>query len=164
MRRPVQPFSWVLVILAAICAAFFLLPLVGLLARAPWTSALGALADESSVSAIRLSLVCSLLSTGLALLLGVPLAWVLARMDFPGKSLLRAVATLPMVLPSVVGGVALLLAFGRRGLLGQPLAAAFGVGLPFTTPGVILAESFVAMPFLVITVEAGPRPLDLPLH
>jgi molybdate transport system permease protein len=161
VRRPGEPFSWVLVILAGVCAAFFLLPLVGLLARAPWTSALGALADESSVAAVRLSLVCSLLSTGLALLLGVPLAWVLARMDFPGKSLLRAVATLPMVLPPVVGGVALLLAFGRRGLLGQPLAAAFGLGLPFTTPGVILAESFVAMPFLVITVEAGLRSMDV---
>ena len=156
----VQPFSWVLVTLAGICAAFFLLPLLGLVARAPWTSALGVLGDESSLSAIRLSLLCSLVSTGLALLLGVPLAWVLARLDFPGKSLLRAIATLPMVLPPVVGGVALLLAFGRRGLLGQPLTAAFGVGLPFTTPGVILAESFVAMPFLVITVEAGLRSMD----
>ena len=161
MRRPAQPFSWVLVVLAAICAAFFVLPLLGLLARAPWTSAVGALGDDSSLSAIRLSLVCSLLSTALALLLGVPLAWVLARMEFPGKSLLRAVATLPMVLPPVVGGVALLLAFGRRGLLGQPLAEAFGLGLPFTTPGVILAESFVAMPFLVITVEAGLRSMDV---
>jgi molybdate transport system permease protein len=157
---PVQPFSWLLVILAGLCAAFFLLPLVGLVARAPWTSALGALADESSLSAIRLSLLCSLVSTGLALLMGVPLAWVLARVDFPGRSLLRAIATLPMVLPPVVGGVALLLAFGRRGLLGQPLAAAFGLGLPFTTVGVILAESFVAMPFLVITVEAGLRSMD----
>jgi molybdate transport system permease protein len=161
MRRSPQPFSWILVILAAVCAAFFLLPLVGLVARAPLASALGALGDESSISAIRLSLVCSLLSTALALVLGVPLAWVLARLDFPGKGLLRAIATLPMVLPPVVGGVALLLAFGRRGLLGGPLASAFGLGLPFTTPGVILAESFVAMPFLVITVEAGLRSMDV---
>jgi molybdate transport system permease protein len=151
----------VLVTLAALCAAFFLLPLAGLLLRAPWGSAPAALSEEPSLLAIRLSLICSLLSTALALLLGVPLAWVLARLDFPGRSLLRAVAVLPMVLPPVVGGVALLLAFGRRGLIGGPLEAAFGFGLPFTTPGVILAESFVAMPFLVITVEAGLRSMDV---
>jgi molybdate transport system permease protein len=91
----------------------------------------------------------------------VPLAWVLARLRFPGKSLLRGVTTLPMVLPPVVGGVALLLAFGRRGLIGQPIASLTGFGLPFTTPGVIVAEAFVAMPFLVITVEAGLRSMDL---
>jgi molybdate transport system permease protein len=129
--------------------------------RAPWASALGALGDETSRDAIRLSLICSLASTALALVLGVPLAWVLARLQFPGKSLLRGVATLPMVLPPVVGGVALLFAFGRRGLLGQPVADAFGVGLPFTTAGVIVAESFVAMPFLVIAVEAGLRSMDV---
>jgi len=151
----------VLVVLAGACAAFFLLPLVGLVVRAPWGSAAGALTDQSSISALRLSLVCSLASTALALLFGVPLAWVLARLQFPGKSLLRGIATLPMVLPPVVGGVALLLAFGRRGLVGEPLAAAFGVGLPFTTLGVIVAESFVAMPFLVIAVEAGLRSMDI---
>jgi molybdate transport system permease protein len=137
------------------------LPLVGLVVKAPWASALGALADASTGDALRLSLICSLASTGLALVLGVPLAWVLARLRFPGKSLLRGIATLPLVLPPVVGGVALLLAFGRRGLIGEPIANAFGVGLPFTTPGVILAESFVAMPFLVIAVEAGLRSMDV---
>jgi molybdate transport system permease protein len=151
----------VLVVLAAACAAFFLLPLAGLVLEAPWASALAVLADRSSVEAIRLSLLCSLAATALALVFGVPLAWVLARLEFPGKSLLRGVATLPMVLPPVVGGVALLLAFGRRGLVGEPLARSFGVGLPFTTPGAILAESFVAMPFLVIAVEAGLRSMDV---
>ncbi len=160
MGRPAQPFSPVLVVLAAVCAVFFLLPLVGLAARAPWTSALGLLGDRDVESALRLSLVCSLASTALAVLLGVPLAWVLARMRFPGRSLLRGVTTLPMVLPPVVGGVALLLAFGRRGLVGQPVAAAFGVGLPFTTAGVVVAETFVAMPFLIITVEASLRSMD----
>ena len=150
-----------LVGLAAACAAFFLLPLIGLLVRTPWASAAGALSDESSISALRLSLLCSLASTALALLFGVPLAWVLARLQFPGKSLLRGIATLPLVLPPVVGGVALLLAFGRRGLVGEPLAAAFGVGLPFTTLGAIVAESFVAMPFLIIAVEAGLRSMDI---
>jgi molybdate transport system permease protein len=151
----------VLVVLAAACAAFFLLPLVGLVVKAPWASAVGALSDQTSIDALRLSLVCSLASTALALVLGVPLAWVLARLRFPGKSLLRGIATLPMVLPPVVGGVALLLAFGRRGLIGEPVASAFGVGLPFTTAGVIVAESFVAMPFLVIAVEAGLRSMDV---
>jgi molybdate transport system permease protein len=113
------------------------------------------------LAALKLSLVCSLASTVVACLFGVPLAWVLARLRFPGKSLLRGITTLPMVLPPVVGGVALLLAFGRRGLIGEPIAAAIGLGLPFTTPGVIVAEAFVAMPFLVITVEAGLRSMDV---
>jgi len=96
----------------------------------------------------------------ISVLLGVPLAFMLARVDFPGRNLVRALTTLPMVLPPVVGGVALLLAFGRRGLVGQWLDQAFGITLPFTTTGAILAEAFVAMPFLVITTEAGLRAMD----
>jgi molybdate transport system permease protein len=159
--RPPQPFNPVLVVTAAVAALFFVLPLAGLVARAPWSSAAGILADPQVALALRLSLVCSLASTALALVLGVPLAWVLARLRFPGKSLLRGLTTLPMVLPPVVAGVALLLAFGRRGLIGMPIASATGLSLPFTTPGVIVAESFVAMPFLVITVEAGLRSMDV---
>jgi len=161
MVRPAQPFNPVLVLLAGLCALFFVLPLVGLVARTPWASTLGILSDQGVQAALKLSLVCSLASTVLACLLGVPLAWVLARLRFPGKSLLRGITTLPMVLPPVVGGVALLLAFGRRGLIGEPVAAATGLGLPFTTLGVIVAEAFVAMPFLVITVEAGLRSMDV---
>ncbi|HLQ61540.1 MAG TPA: ABC transporter permease [Candidatus Acidoferrales bacterium] len=131
------------------------MPLLGLVARAPWAGGLRELAAPESLDALRLSLVCSLSATAIALLLGVPLAWLQARAEFPGRSLLRALTTLPMVLPPVVGGVALLLAFGRQGLLGRYLFDAFGVRLPFTTAGVILAEAFVSMPFLVITVEAG---------
>ena len=160
MRLP-QPFNPVLVALAGLCALFFVLPLVGLVARMPWTSALGILANRDVQAALRLSVVCSLASTALACVLGVPLAWVLARLRFPGKSLLRGFTTLPMVLPPVVGGVALLLAFGRRGLIGEPIATATGFGFPFTTWGVIMAEAFVAMPFLVITVEAGLRSMDV---
>jgi molybdate transport system permease protein len=93
-------------------------------------------------------------------LLGIPLAWVLARIDIPGRSLIRALTMLPMVLPPVVGGVALLLAFGRNGLVGQWLYKATGFSLPFTTAGAMLAEAFVAMPFLVLTVEAGLRSTD----
>jgi molybdate transport system permease protein len=159
--RPPQPLNPVLVLLAGVAALFFVLPLAGLVARTPWASTLGILADPQVRLALRLSLVCSLASTALAAVLGVPLAWVLARLRFPGRNLLRGLTTLPMVLPPVVGGVALLLAFGRRGLLGAPIASTTGFSLPFTTPGVIVAESFVAMPFLVITVEAGLRSMDV---
>ena len=111
------------------------------------------------LAALRLSLLASFSATGIALIVGVPLAWTFARLTFRGRPVLRALTVLPMVLPPVVGGVALLLAFGRRGLLGGWLAA-FGIHLPFTTAGAIVAETFVAMPFLIITVEAGLNSMD----
>ena len=158
MRRQGAPL--VIGVLAAIGAAFFIVPLVGLVVRTPWGDALSAISSPGTVEALRLSLVASLSSTALALVLGVPLAWVYARIDFPGRTILRALTTLPMVLPPVVGGIALLLAFGRRGLLGAWLDSTLGVTLPFTTAGVVFAETFVAMPFLVLTVEAGLRSMD----
>ena len=91
---------------------------------------------------------------------GVPLAWLLARVSFPGRGLVRALCTLSMVLPPVVAGVALFYALGRRGLVGQYLDRWFGFTLPFTTAGVVVAQTFVAMPFLVITVEAAFRQMD----
>ncbi len=111
-------------------------------------------------SALRLSLVTTPISTALCLIFGVPLAWLLARVEFRGRSLLRAVVVLPLVLPPVVGGVALLLAFGRNGVLGSWLDAAFGVTLPFTPAAVVLAQTFVALPFLVISVEGALRATD----
>ncbi len=158
MRRERAPI-WI-AILAAIGAAFFVVPLVGLVVRTPWGDALQSLTSTDTLQALKLSLIASLSSTALSLVLGVPLAWVYARIDFPGRTVLRALTTLPMVLPPVVGGIALLLAFGRRGLLGSWLDAAFGITLPFTTAGVVFAETFVAMPFLVLTVEAGLRSMD----
>ena len=146
--------------LAATGAAFFIVPLAGLIVRTPWSDAARSLLSTDTLEALRLSLVASLSATALALVLGVPLAWVYARIDFPGRSVLRALTTLPMVLPPVVGGIALLLAFGRRGLLGSWLYEAFGITFPFTTAGVVMAETFVAMPFLVLTVEAGLRSMD----
>lgn len=140
--------------------ALLILPLVGLLVRTPWTRIGALMADPTVRSALRLSLVTSLSALAVSTLLGVPLAWLLARRDFPAKALLRALCVLPMVLPPVVGGVALLLAFGRRGLIGQPLDQLTGVTLPFTPAGVVLAETFVAMPFLIVTVEAGLRSMD----
>ena len=112
--------------------------------------------------ALRLSLVCSLSATALSVLFGLPLAWVLARVEFPGKPLVRGLVLLPLVLPPVVGGVALLAAFSNRGLVNNWLDALFGfrVQLTFTTAGAILAETFVALPFFVITVEAALRSMD----
>lgn len=148
------------VALAAVAALFFLLPLAGLVWRAPWSSLASDLAAPEVRTALRLSMITSLAATLVSFILGVPLAWILARAEFPGRRLLRALTTLPMVLPPVVGGVALLFAFGRRGLLGQWLDSAFGVSLPFSTAAVVMAEAFVAMPFLVITTEAAFRTLD----
>ena len=116
--------------------------------------------EPGVLTALRLSLVTATLATAVSLLLGVPLAWVLARTDFPGRRLVRALVTVPLVLPPVVGGVALLLVFGRNGLVGAWLNSAFGITLPFTTPGVVVAEAFVAMPFLVISVEGALRAAD----
>ncbi|MEV6846690.1 ABC transporter permease [Actinoplanes sp. NPDC051411] len=140
--------------------AFLVLPLAGLLVRAPWSTLPSRLADPAIVAALRLSLVTATLATGVSLVLGVPLAWVLARTDLPGRRFVRALVTVPLVLPPVVGGVALLLVFGRKGLLGAWLDAHFGITLPFTTAGVVVAEAFVAMPFLVISVEGALRGAD----
>jgi molybdate transport system permease protein len=147
-------------LLASAAATFFLLPLVALVVRAPWSDAWQQLSAPEVRQALRLSLICSLWATALALVFGVPLAWVLARVPFPGRSLVRALTTLSMVLPPVVGGLALLLAFGRRGFVGQWLDRWLGVRLPFTTAGAALAETFVAMPFLVLTVEGALKSLD----
>lgn len=159
-RRAAPSAPLPIVILAAAGAAFFIIPLVGLLLRTPWTSAWKELGSPEVLAALRLSLLASFSATAIALVVGVPLAWTFARLTFPGRSVLRALTVLPMVLPPVVGGVALLLAFGRRGILGGWLEATFGIHLPFTTAGAIIAETFVAMPFLVITVEAGLRSMD----
>ncbi|WP_260729754.1 ABC transporter permease [Dactylosporangium roseum] len=139
---------------------FLILPLAGLLVRAPWTTLPQRLAQPGVLTALRLSLQCATLATLLCLALGVPLAWLLARVDFPGRRLVRALVTVPLVLPPVVGGVALLLVFGRRGLVGEWLDGTFGVTLPFTTTGVVIAEAFVAMPFLIIAVEGALRGAD----
>jgi molybdate transport system permease protein len=151
---------WPLAVPALVATAFLVVPLVGLLVRAPWRSLGRVLAESEVVDALRLSLFCASAATVLSLVLGVPLAWVLARGSFRGRGLLRTLVTLPLVLPPVVGGVALLLAFGREGLVGQYLDSWFGITLPFTTAGVVVAETFVAMPFLVVTVEGAFRTAD----
>ncbi|MFJ5681177.1 MULTISPECIES: ABC transporter permease [unclassified Streptomyces] len=146
---------------ALLAIAFLLLPLLGILVRTPWGDLGTHLTAPGVVEALRLSLLVSFWALGLSLLLGVPLAWLLARVRFPGRTLVRALVLLPMVLPPTVGGVALLLGFGRRGLLGPWLEGSFGITLPFHTSGAVIAATFVAMPFLIISLEgtlAGMRP------
>jgi molybdate transport system permease protein len=157
-RRAAGPV--VLFPLAGVAIAFVALPFLGLLQRAPWSD-LGSHLDSAVVrDALRLSLLTALAATALSLVFGVPLAWVLARGTFRGRSVLRAMVTLPMVLPPVVGGAALLFTLGRRGLVGQYLDSLLSVRVTFTTAAVVLANTVVAMPFLVVTVEAALRGAD----
>lgn len=140
---------------ALLAVAFLLLPLIGILSRTQWSELGTHLTSPGVVEALRLSLVVSLWALGFSLLLGVPLAWLLARVPFKGKAFVRSLVLLPMVLPPTVGGVALLLGFGRRGLLGPWLEGTFGITLPFHTSGAVVAATFVAMPFLVISLEGA---------
>jgi molybdate transport system permease protein len=145
---------------AVIGVLFLLLPTLALLVRTPWNR-LGSIYRTQDVwTALRLSLESSLEATAAALVFGVPLAWVLARLRVPGMAILRAVVTFPLVLPPVIGGVALFDAFGRNGMLGDPIHSVLGHDLPFTFPGIVVAETFVAMPFLVVTVEGAFRIAD----
>lgn len=160
-RAPGPRTPVTLAIPALLAVAFLLLPLVGILARTPWGELGDHLTSPGTTEALRLSLIVSFWALGLSLVLGVPLAWLLARVPFPGKAFVRSLVLLPMVLPPTVGGVALLLAFGRRGLLGPWLENTFGITLPFHTSGAVFAATFVAMPFLVISLEGalgGLRP------
>ncbi|MFJ3633549.1 ABC transporter permease [Streptomyces sp. NPDC090112] len=152
-RRTRPPLTLALPALLAV--AFLLLPLIGILVRTPWGDLGRHLSSPGVVEALRLSLLVSLWALGLSLVLGVPLAWLLARVEFKGKALVRSLVLLPMVLPPTVGGVALLLGFGRRGLLGPWLEGTFGITLPFHTSGAVVAATFVAMPFLVISLEGA---------
>ena len=134
-----------------------LLPIVGLLQRAPWSALPSILGEPEVREALRVSLIVSLAATAACIVLGLPLAFVLARRRLRFPRIIRAVVMLPMVLPPVVAGTALLFALGRRGLVGQWLDSWFGVSLPFTTAGSVVAAAFVALPFFVVTVEAALR-------
>ncbi|MEO8267722.1 MAG: ABC transporter permease [Ilumatobacteraceae bacterium] len=159
-RRIERSLPWPAFALAVLAIAFFALPLIGLMSRAPWSDVGSILGSNAVRQALKLSIVCSLCATGLSVLLGLPLAWLLARKRFFGRSVVRALCTLSMVLPPVVGGLALLYALGRRGVVGQYLDRWFDVRLPFTSAGVVIAQTFVAMPFFVVTVEAALRQSD----
>ncbi len=145
---------------AIVGIAFLVLPMVGLLIRAPWSELFVRLAEPEVGQALRLSLITATLATVVSMIFGIPIAWVLARSTIRGRSILRALVTVPLVLPPVVGGVALFLVLGRRGIIGAWVYEEFGLSLPFTTAAVVIAETFVAMPFLVISVEGALRAAD----
>jgi len=160
-RRRTAPRTPVpIVALAVIAVVFFALPLLALVLRVPWSDVGDLFTASAPREALLLSLFTSIIATACALVLGLPLAWVLARTQLPGRHVIRAVCTLTMVLPPVVAGVALLAALGRRGLIGASLNDWFGIRLPFTTPAVVIAQVFVAMPFLVLTVESALHSTD----
>jgi len=145
-----------LVLPALVALGFLILPLLTLLQRTPWSTIPARLVEPKILDALRLSLLTATIAIALCLLLGLPLAWMLARVDFAGRSLVRILVTVPLVLPPVVAGVALLTAFGRNGILGGPLRE-LGITIPFTTTAVVIAHTFVAMPFFVISVEGALR-------
>lgn len=151
---------WYLVVPGLFAIALIVIPLVALLWQTPWSSLLSVITTPGVIDAFRLSLVTSVCATTLALVIGVPLAWLLAKDALPATPIVRALVFVPLLLPPVVSGVALLAAFGRRGLIGSGLSLAFGMQIPFSTLGVVLAETFVAMPFLIITMEGAIRNLD----
>ena len=141
---------------AAVGALFLVLPLAAMLSRVEWGSFFELISSDSSVAALKLSLRTSSASTVLCVLFGVPLAMVLARTTFPGQQLLRSLVLLPLVLPPVVGGIALLYTFGRRGLLGHTFEV-LGIQVAFSTTAVVMAQTFVALPFLVVSLEGALR-------
>ena len=155
-RGSLAPALW---IPAGLALGLLVLPLLALVVRAPWAQLPALLAQPTISSALGLSLLTAVESTLISLVLGIPLALVLARSASWGaipRRLLRALVTVPLVLPPVVGGVALLLLLGRRGLLGQFLP----FQIPFSTAAVVIAQTFVAMPFLVLAVEGAIRASD----
>jgi len=149
-----------LMVPAALAALLLLVPLVAMVASTSWRELPGHLTSTTALDALRLSLVTSTVAIVFCLVLGLPLAWLLARVDFRGRGALRALVTVPLVLPPVVAGVALRSAFGRSGVVGAPLLEWTGFAFPFTTYGVVLAHVFVSMPFVVIAIEGALRSAD----
>lgn len=146
---------WVLAVAAA-GALFLLVPLAAIVLRVDWARFGALVSSESSRAALLLSLQTSGTSTALCVLFGVPMAFALARTRFRGQRVVRALVLLPLVLPPVVGGIALLYTFGRQGLLGESLRI-LGVDIAFSTAAVVLAQTFVALPFLVLSLEGALR-------
>jgi molybdate transport system permease protein len=155
----VRRIPLVLLVPAMLALAFLALPVVALLSKVSLSELPERLRDPLVLDALRLSLVTSTISTVLCVLLGVPLAWVMARKDVPLRRLMRVLVVLPLVLPPVAGGLSLLLLFGPDGVGGR-LLESLGLGLPATTAGVIVAQTFVALPFLVLATEGAIRSVD----
>ena len=160
MRDTLGRAPVLLVVPAALATLLLTVPLVAMVAATDWPGLPEQLRSEPLREALWLSAMTSTVAVAVCLLLGLPLAWVLARVQFRGRGVLRAVVTVPLVLPPVVAGIALRTAFGRTGFLGEPLLDATGFGFPFTTWGVVLAHVFVCMPFVVISIEGALRSTD----
>ena len=150
----------ILLVPAALATVLLVVPLAAMVAAVDWAGLPHELGSEALREALRLSLVTSTAAMLICLALGLPLAWLLARVDFAGRGVLRALVTVPLVLPPVVAGVALRTAFGRTGAIGEPLLALTGFSFPFTVWGVVLAHVFVSMPFVVIAIEGALRSAD----
>ena len=163
-RRPVGvPLGrppLLLLVPAALAVLLLTMPLVAMLVALDWRTLPDQLASPALRSALWLSVTTSTAAMLVCLVLGLPLAWVLARVDFRGRKLVRVLVTVPMVLPPVVAGVALRTAFGRSGLFGEPLLVATGFAFPFTAWGVVLAHIFVSLPFVVLSIEGSLRSAD----
>lgn len=147
----------VLLVPAVLAATLLVVPLAALVLDTPWSTVPDQLADPRVRDALWLTGLTSLVTVGACLVLGTPLAWLLARVDFPGRSLLRAAVTVPLVLPPVVAGVALVSALGRNGLVGSVLRDTTGLTVPYTTAAVVIAHTFVSMPFFVLSLEGALR-------
>ena len=160
MSDPLGRPPAILLVPAALATALLVVPLAAMVAAVDWAGLGAELRSEPLREALRLSLVTSTAAMLVCLALGLPLAWVLARVDFTGRGLLRALITVPLVLPPVVAGIALRTAFGRTGVIGEPLLALTGFSFPFTVWGVVLAHTFVSMPFVVIAIEGALRSAD----
>jgi len=155
MMRGVSLPRWVYVP-ALLGATFVLLPLVAIVAKVDWSNFVTLITSDASTDALWLSLRTASASTVLCMVIGVPMALVLARTRFPGQGILRSLVLLPLVLPPVVGGLALLYTFGRRGLLGHTLEV-MDLRIAFSTIAVVMAQTFVALPFLVVSLEGSLR-------
>lgn len=141
---------------ALLGALFVLLPLAAIVGQVDWSDFWGLITSESSQQALLLSLRTSAASTAVCVLIGVPMAVVLARTSFPGQGVVRSLVLLPLVLPPVVGGLALLYTFGKRGLIGESIEVV-GQSVAFSTIAVVMAQVFVALPFLVVSLEGALR-------
>ncbi|MCK0091491.1 molybdate ABC transporter permease subunit [Rhodococcus sp. HNM0563] len=141
---------------AAVGLLFIAVPLAAMLLTVDWANYPELITSEASLEALELSLVTATSSTVLCMILGIPMALVLARSSIPGLRVLRALVLLPLVLPPVVGGIALLYTYGRRGLIGEQLEV-FGISIAFSTTAVVVAQTFVALPFLVMSLEGALR-------
>jgi molybdate transport system permease protein len=147
----------VLLVPAGVAVVLLVLPLVSLVLDTPWSDFFAQVTSRGVLDALWLTGLASVATVAACLLIGTPLAWLLARVEFPGRALLRAAVTVPLVLPPVVAGVALVTALGRTGLLGRLLFEWFGLTIPYTTPAVVISHTFVSLPFYVLSVEGALR-------